>query len=188
MNSPQVVPFFTSRSSQPLSILRRHKPSGSEIIPCNLETSASESASTPTSAPALAPTSALTSTPTSAPTLTTTGQKYVSAQKDKYTKMKLRKEAKKDRAERKAKTVITDGDHEDYDIDKVLRTLGEVSYKIESTFPIYQKCKPVFSFYRLKWSQIRNAPLSKVLIKRNLKRSNLMQNMIKILTLKPDLL
>ena len=63
---------------------------------------------------------------------TSVDQPNVSVENDKLTRMKLRKEAKKDRAKRKERTVITDGDLENYDIDKVLRKLGEVSNKIES--------------------------------------------------------
>ena len=148
-NSPNVVPFFTSRR-QPMSILKRHMPFGSENIPCNPETPTSASNSASNSAATSASTSASNSTSTSASAskaLTSVGQHYSSAERDKYTKMKLRKEAKKDRAERKAKTVITDGDRENYDIDKVLRTLGEVSNKIELRLhpTIYRsKTKPSF--------------------------------------------
>ena len=49
-------------------------------------------------------------------------------EKDKYTKMKQRKEVKKERAEKKVKTfVITDGDPDNYNIDNVLQELGEVN-------------------------------------------------------------
>ena len=42
--------------------------------------------------------------------------------------MKQRKEARKERAEKKVKTVIVDGDRETpYDFEKVLQELGEVS-------------------------------------------------------------
>ena len=45
--------------------------------------------------------------------------------------MKQRKEARKERAEKKVKTVIVDGDRETpYDFEKVLLELGEVSVKI----------------------------------------------------------
>ena len=43
--------------------------------------------------------------------------------------MKQRKEARKERAEKKVKTVIVDGDRETpYDFEKVLLELGEVIY------------------------------------------------------------
>ena len=45
--------------------------------------------------------------------------------------MKQRKEARKERAEKKVKTVIVDGDRETpYDFEKVLLELGEVMYLI----------------------------------------------------------
>ena len=66
------------------------------------------------------------------PQSTSVGEQNDSEESEKYTRMKLRKEAKKDRAERKERTVTTDGDLENYDIDKVLRKLGEVSNKIKS--------------------------------------------------------
>ena len=59
------------------------------------------------------------------------GQPIVSAEKDRLTKMKQRKEAKKERAEKKVKTVITNGDQESYNIDNVLQELGEVSYEFQ---------------------------------------------------------
>ena len=48
------------------------------------------------------------------------------AEKDKLTKMKQRKEARKERAEKKIKTVIVKEDQEKpYDFEKVLESLGE---------------------------------------------------------------
>ena len=96
----QVVPFFTSRSSPTSLDHKRPMAFSPQTLLYN---------------------------PATVPQLTSTGQQYVSAERDKYTKMKLRKEAKKDRAERKFKTVINDGDQENYNIDNVLQKLGEVS-------------------------------------------------------------
>jgi len=94
----QVVPFFTSRSSPTSLDHKRPMAFSPQTLLYN---------------------------PATVPQLTSTGQQYVSAERDKYTKMKLRKEAKKDRAERKFKTVINDGDQENYNIDNVLQKLGE---------------------------------------------------------------
>ena len=56
-----------------------------------------------------------------------TAPTVVNPEKDKLTKMKQRKEARKERAEKKVKTVIVDGDRETpYDFEKVLLELGEV--------------------------------------------------------------
>ena len=47
---------------------------------------------------------------------------------DKFAKMKQRKEAKKERAKKKVKTVIVEENEEiPYDFQKVLESLGEVS-------------------------------------------------------------
>merc|ERR1711953_6101 len=55
-----------------------------------------------------------------------TAPTVVNPEKDKLTKMKQRKEARKERAEKKVKTVIVDGDRETpYDFEKVLLELGE---------------------------------------------------------------
>ena len=54
--------------------------------------------------------------------------------------MKQRKEARKERAEKKVKTVIVDGDRETpYDFEKVLLELGEVSDKLLQF--VFQKIK-----------------------------------------------
>ena len=52
-------------------------------------------------------------------------------EKDKLTKMKQRKEARKERAEKKIKTVTVEEDQEKpYDIEKILEALGEVNYLV----------------------------------------------------------
>ena len=135
----QVVPFFTSRSSPTSLDHKRPMAFSPQTLLYN---------------------------PATVPQLTSTGQQYVSAERDKYTKMKLRKEAKKDRAERKFKTVINDGDQENYNIDNVLQKLGEVSTVVDkcelNDFESRIDWRPFFSHFAWRPNPEKISPATRV--------------------------